>query len=61
MTDEEWRADCWRRFREAVSAATSGGNFEPGNQLLRDIREKHGKKVAAIAKQELVNYVERGK
>jgi hypothetical protein len=61
MTSEEWRADCWRRFQEAVKAATTGGNFEAGNRLLRGVRAKHGATQADIARRELINYVERGK
>ena len=44
----------------AVRAARSGDN-RPGNQLIREVRQRHGDGAAEIQRRELRNYVDSGK
>ncbi|MFM0328197.1 hypothetical protein [Paraburkholderia strydomiana] len=53
MTPDE----CLARFMAAVRAARSGDN-RPGNELIREVRQRHGDEAAEIQRRELRNYVD---
>lgn len=57
MTD---RDECLNRFMAAVRAARQG-NWQLGNDMLRDIKAKFGAEVAKRQRAELAAYVESGK
>jgi hypothetical protein len=52
--------ECLARFMSAVRAARSGDN-RPGNQLIREVRQRHGDEAAEIQRRELRNYVDSDK
>jgi hypothetical protein len=49
--------ECRDRFMAAVRAARRG-DHRLGNQLIRDVRQRHGDKAAEIQRRELRNYVD---
>lgn len=56
-SEAERRAECWDRLRTAVHAAKRG-DYGPGNALLKEIGQQHGKEVRSRAKREMERCVE---
>lgn len=51
------QAECLNRFLAAVRAARNA-DYRPGNQLIREVRERHGDDAAEIQRRELRRYTD---